>query len=357
MWDEPNGPVWKPAPDVAAYRRLLKETHEELTKWRGAPGKPGAGVLVAGSTAGWDSAFLEAVARDGGRDWFQVIAFHPWPAAPDKSPDANGLPARFDDMRALMRREGLLDKAAWVTALGWSTEPGGVTEDDQASYLARAYAMAIGGRMQRVYWSDMVDGGGRVPWRGGGGGHRGLMDSDMRPKPALTAYNLAAFMLAKVKPVPGTPTRQGPATVYSFDVMRQSYKYEGGRVHVAWTDDGPTTVTLDAIGGGPMSAVDALGAEFDPVQTAGPPPPRDGYEMLTYRLGSRVRGVRDAREAAAKAGKNAPAPTLEPPPGTAPDDEVCTRTFAVSVGRRPVYIWDVGLPEMDGNVPRNGLPR
>ena len=260
VWNEPNHGFWKPKSNVRDYRELVKVTWEEMRKLFKEDEGP---RVVAGVTAGYDPVFLDGLLADGFARNLDVVSIHPYPEAHDESPEQNALAKACLSLRDLMRTHGVVEKERWITQIGWPTSPGGATELQQANWLVRAYTIAFAAGISKVFWSDLHDRT-RMPWEGNWDGHLGLMDSNYRPKPSASAYNIAQFMLTRT--VCDGTTRQGAAAVTTFQVPKQSFRYES-LLHVAWTPQGEeeTTVTLTENYGGGMLAVDYLGAQRLPL--------------------------------------------------------------------------------------------
>lgn len=292
LWNEPNGNFWAPAPSLKAYRELMRVTYPLLQQFDGAI------WMAAGATAGFDPVFIDGILRDGSGRNLDVLSFHPYPDRPYESPDKNYLGEVCSRVRASLKQYGLADKQAWITELGWSTNPAGCTEEEQANYLVRAYTIALHERINKLFWFDLYDWT-PLPWRGTGDAHLGLLDWNYRPKPAAIAYNMAAFMLSHMSARENGKSRQGKATIYSFDIMTQSYKFPG-TMHVAWTQNPGETedIELPCGAGGGVLAIDYLGSQHTP--------------------------------------------TLVDDKSTTSTDDSTTKTWRIRTGYEPMYIWDVG---------------
>jgi hypothetical protein len=162
-----------------------------------------------------------------------------------------------------MRSHGVVEKERWITEIGWPTSPDGATEIQQANWLVRAHTIAFATGISKVFWFDLHDRQ-RLPWEGDWDSHLGLLDSNYRPKPSASAYNLAQFMLTRT--VFAGTTMQGTVAVTTFRVPKQSFRYES-LLHVAWTprSGDETSVTVTENYGGGMLAVDYLGAQRLPL--------------------------------------------------------------------------------------------
>ncbi|GAB4423547.1 MAG: hypothetical protein OHK0015_01290 [Chloroflexi bacterium OHK40] len=154
VWNEPDHPIfWRPAPDAAAYTRVLIRSAQVIREI-----DPDAQVLIGGINP-YDSTFLRAVAENGGWDSFDILAIHPYvnPYAPE---DGN-LAAAADGIRALAQQYG--EKPIWVTEVGWASGPsdrdaaGRADEEQQASYLVRAMLMLWEAGAEKIFWYSFKD--------------------------------------------------------------------------------------------------------------------------------------------------------------------------------------------------------
>ena len=113
VWNEENGPgMWRDKPNPANYVILLKATYEEIKKIN-----PDIKVLIGGFV-GVPFEFIEGVYKAGGKDYFDIMNFHPYRA---KSPEAGQL---YEDIRklvALMEKYGDGNKPMWITEIGYAT--------------------------------------------------------------------------------------------------------------------------------------------------------------------------------------------------------------------------------------------
>lgn len=303
VWNEPNGSFWKPSPDVKAYRELVRVTGEEARKLQPSP------RIFAGALAGFDPVFLEQLLEGGFARYFDGVSFHPYPVRPEQSPEQNQLGEICDAFWNVLRHQGAGSREAWITELGWSTAPAGVSEEQQANYLLRAYVIALSKGIKKVFWFNLNDWE-DLSWQGGLDAHLGLLSSNFRPKPAAMSYNLGAFMLAQFK-FRGV-TQFGRAQVYTFDLPQQRTKWPGV-VHIAWTQNPgeEQDIELPIGAGGDLYTFDYLGALQKPTLISG---------------------------GAAK--KPTPTPTVAT---VGVQDAQTTQTYRFHVTDKPLYVWDAGV--------------
>jgi polysaccharide biosynthesis protein PslG len=144
IWNEPDLPAFFGG-NVGRYVRLLKAGHAGIKA-----GDPSAQVVL-GAPVPNDVDWLKALYERGAAPYFDVMATHPYSVPLNKPPEMDdgtfaGLPS-VDAVKRLMRKYGDGDKPIWFTEFGWSTHENdgdeskwqkGVTEEQQADYIARA---------------------------------------------------------------------------------------------------------------------------------------------------------------------------------------------------------------------------
>ncbi|MDP9293584.1 MAG: cellulase family glycosylhydrolase, partial [Actinomycetota bacterium] len=199
IWNEPNHPrFWQPAPNAGEYARLLQAAAPAVRE-----GDPSTKVMFAGLAYN-DYEYLEqvyAAAPDIG-DSFDLMATHPYtahgqsPAVVDRGPDGRITTTSFlgfEEVRKVMLAHGD-DRPIWLTEFGWSTNShtdlplGGVTEEQQAEYLALAFKMletvpyvpvAVVYNFRNNYWGGDADN-----WED----QLGLLRTDFSPKAAFAVF-------------------------------------------------------------------------------------------------------------------------------------------------------------------------
>lgn len=161
IWNEPNlNAEWggrSPAPEY--YVEILKTAYDAIKKR-----DPEAIVVSAGlSTAGeggegsvGDLIYLQGMYDAGAKDYFDVLGSHPYggPYDPDKMTDVKGGMCfhRAKEQHDVMVANGDGHKKVWATEFGWVLETDcdlghdhewmKVSEEEQATYLVRAYQKA-----------------------------------------------------------------------------------------------------------------------------------------------------------------------------------------------------------------------
>ncbi len=294
-WDRPEA-TW---PNPADYRRLLMATANGLRNAakEGSRGTP----LLTGPTNGFNAQYLREVVTSETLPLIAGISFDLFPQDPKKSPEENGFPEQMKAASDFLGELNQTTVSLWIAGTGWPVGPDGVTPDLQANYLVRTHVMALANGIHKVTWNNLIDQDGAQSrynrWRPRG--KTGLLDARLMPRLSGVAYNVLTYAVSGA--TSPTISRQGNATVYSFNLVKQSNKWPG-KLYVAWTDSPETSqnIELDMTHGGGVYAFDYLGAEI---------------------------------------------PTTKRPGDTA---DPIAGTYTLSVGYEPVYIWDAGKPPSNG---------
>ena len=121
IWNEENiGSFW-PNPNAADYVPALRAAYEEIKA-----ADPAARVCFGG-TAGADSNFIDAAYRAGAKDFFDILAIHPY-CAPQ--PPEHFLDEALGRVRGVMARHGDAGKPIWITEIGWPTHTAALPEQN-----------------------------------------------------------------------------------------------------------------------------------------------------------------------------------------------------------------------------------
>ncbi len=181
VWNEPNlAGSWAPAPDPAAYLRLLTATYRAV---RAAD--PAALVLsggTGGGSAGIDTvAWYETLYAGGLAAISDAVAVHPYPEAPLA---AGGELAKADRVRAVMDAHGDGAKPLWGTETGAPTGGAHAVDERQQAVLLHALYRQWAGRRGTgpLFHYTLDDFGGADREH-----HFGLFRADGTRKPAFAA--------------------------------------------------------------------------------------------------------------------------------------------------------------------------
>ncbi|MBN1217585.1 MAG: PD40 domain-containing protein [Anaerolineae bacterium] len=155
IWNEPNLHYeWGYLPpDPATYTALLQTAYKVVKKIDPDALVISGGLATTGNgsaTAYGDLTFLQGMYDAGAKGYFDALGSHPYAygRSPDDT-DADGLSfSRVVEQYQVMQANGDGDTPVWITEVGWVLQsswdlgehsPVGVTEAQQAAYLARAY--------------------------------------------------------------------------------------------------------------------------------------------------------------------------------------------------------------------------
>jgi Cellulase (glycosyl hydrolase family 5) len=201
IWNEEDSPSWwTGGPNPSAYAQLLQDAYPAIKA-----GNSNATVVLGGLT-GNDYQFLEGVYKAGGKGSFDAVGVHTDTACNKLSPyefvrgqEDRMIPDSFlayREVHAVMMANGD-NKPIWMTELSWRTTSaacaegmwagktaGGVSEEQQATYLKQAYhCLTQAPYMQVAMWFPLTDEGVVTS---------GLLRANGSHKPSFAA--LQAFM-------------------------------------------------------------------------------------------------------------------------------------------------------------------
>lgn len=174
IWNEPDIGFWSGT--VADYADLLK------TGYIAAKQADPKCQIVFGGMAGVNLPFLRSVYEFGGRDFFDIMAVHPYQWGTEFNDE--WFVKQLLDLREMMDKQGDQHKEIWLTEFGWSTGDKGITEEIQARLLTQGLVTAMTLQkmgVTRTFWFCVKD------W--GGPGY-GLLRPDGSKKPAYNAYSV-----------------------------------------------------------------------------------------------------------------------------------------------------------------------
>lgn len=147
VWNEPNIGFWTGT--LNEYAELLRETYKAIKQ------VDKTAKVAMGGTAGTDLGYIEELYK---REVpFDIVNIHPYgyPAPPESY-----LEGQINACRELMRKYGDEKKPIWITEYGWPNHigPNGVDIITQANYIVRAYVIALGAGVEKIFWYDYQNG-------------------------------------------------------------------------------------------------------------------------------------------------------------------------------------------------------
>ena len=230
VWNEENtSRFWSTGPSASEYVPLLQAAYPAVKA-----ADPTA-LVVFGGVSQNDYTYIESAYAAGAKGFFDVMAVHPYPGPnpPEHVWYWDGRIGQsaftgFAEVRNSMLARGD-DKPIWLTEFGWSTttrESSGVTPDQQADYLGRAYRLlesypyveiAYWYNLRNNFWDNDAD-----TWET----QLGLMRTDFTHKPSYDVFK--AYQPGTAVPPPATPAapappaRPSPATPAPSAVSRRT---------------------------------------------------------------------------------------------------------------------------------------
>lgn len=153
-------------------------------------GNPKA-YVVFGGMAGVDKSFLDRCYQYGVKDYFDVMAAHPYQWG--KKFNDEWFFVKLERLHSLMKSWDNLNKPVWLNEIGWSTGNEKISENDQARLLVQCYVSALSRLdlgIERIFWYCAKD------W---GGPSYGVYAPDGHKKPAWYAYQTMVQSLKGLK--------------------------------------------------------------------------------------------------------------------------------------------------------------
>lgn len=155
VWNEPNlAQFWKPEPSAADYAALLGDTVSAVRAV-----DPKCQILAPGSS-GFPWGFLEFLVRGGALREVSAVSVHPYRGTPPETVTED-----LDRLRELLRgteAQGAVPQRIVSSEWGYSVRHHGgerISEDLQASYLARLMLVCRSRGLERSIWYDWANDG------------------------------------------------------------------------------------------------------------------------------------------------------------------------------------------------------
>lgn len=213
------------------YYPLLKATYDKLKAV-----DPDVDVIGPAS-AGVPLEWLETLFQLGAMPYLDKVSIHPYqyPTAPES------VVSSLDAVNNLVKEyNGGQAKPLWISEQGWPTHNGatGVSEQTQAAYLVRSYAVALSRGIEKFFWYDFMNDGTDPAYNEN---NFGIIRNDHDvmgrwvPKPAYVAYAVMARQLTGA-----TFQRRED---FGDGVYSMVFGKEGKTIRVLWSTQ-PTTVEV-----------------------------------------------------------------------------------------------------------------
>jgi polysaccharide biosynthesis protein PslG len=187
IWNEPNQTQFWNAPggpNAAAYTRLLQAAYPRIKA--AAP----TALVLGGSIAFNDQAFIKGMYATGARGFFDVLAVHPYSMAygPTSTVSAyQSYTLALQQLQTTMAGYGEPNKPLWITESGWSTND--VSDATRAGYFQQAVSMLVNFPHVEEYQSYALNQAEDMP-------DMGLTSGSGVPTASWTAYVAAAQLAA-----------------------------------------------------------------------------------------------------------------------------------------------------------------
>jgi hypothetical protein len=167
IWNEPNvGAFWNPAPDPAAYVRLLSAANAAIHAADSSAVVVTGGLSQPGNTSTTMRSldFLIAMYNYGARGNFDAVGNHPYddPQLPSEGYNWQQMYATTPSFLSVMTDNGDGGKQIWVTEIGapsnGAASSGPVDETRQAEIVTDAYRLAQSSSwLGPVFWYNYKD--------------------------------------------------------------------------------------------------------------------------------------------------------------------------------------------------------
>ncbi len=173
IWNEPNIAAWAPAPDPAAYEKLLATTAAALRQ-----AQPGAFVMLGGLAAPAKISalamsaytFLTDVAKLGGTKDVSAVGYHPYSSGmPSTAANFAAVSSAPQNLESVLQRYGTPKVQIWLNETGHDvpnerTDPGATSskseqqEQTQAAYATNlVQTVAANGYVSADFWYSDTD--------------------------------------------------------------------------------------------------------------------------------------------------------------------------------------------------------
>ena len=157
IWNEYNGGFCTgPAAQAKEenYLKMLKAAYTSIKANR-----PDV-TVVGGATAGVPLIYWEKLLASGAAKYMDALSIHPYRF--EMPPE--GIQNEVTSLRELIKKyNGGKEKPIWVSEIGWGasnnevTGSMSITEEIQAKFLTRVYALLLSAKVERVYWYLLQD--------------------------------------------------------------------------------------------------------------------------------------------------------------------------------------------------------
>ncbi|MCW1930246.1 MAG: cellulase family glycosylhydrolase [Candidatus Kerfeldbacteria bacterium] len=209
IWNEPNHQNFFTG-DSVDYVYMVQAARDAIRE-----ADPSAKIILGG-LAGADTSFLREVLPHLNSESIDAIAIHPYRVIgdtftyqPEEIQDGlNTLAVDIQNLVAELELHDFEEMPIWFTEFGYPTHDDGLTQKEQAQYLARAYVIALSSaHVQKIFWYSMIDAGTDASDQEN---NFGLFNADYIPKTAAALHLFLTERLVdtKVKGIDLTQTTE-----------------------------------------------------------------------------------------------------------------------------------------------------
>lgn len=226
------------------YLNILKATSPAIHAE--APDAQVSGPALAGIDMDWMARFFEL----GGLEYIDAVSIHKY--AQNSAPEGITAPLILELQELIRRYNDGADVPLWLTETGYNTGTTGVTESQQADFVARDMVLNLHTGLAREYWYGFVDACLSADNKECRYGILRNMNEGLTvaaPKPAYVAYATLTRQLAHLQ----------PAGMENLAAGAYSGTFRDGSGHVTrvmWATT-PQPVTVEATG--PVEVTDQWG--------------------------------------------------------------------------------------------------
>jgi hypothetical protein len=232
LWNEPNGRFWPPKADAAQYGAMALAAAHAIHV-----ADPDATVIAPG-TSGIPLDYLQPLFQMGLLNEIDAVSVHPYRTEAPETALADDLA-----LRLLIHQYAPRGKDIPVIWSEWGYTSVGVSETQQAQYLAREWLCALSDGVRLSIWYDWHDDG-LDP--ANTEDHFGMVHTDYSPKPAYLAARTLTQTLAGYRFIKRIPLESPDDFLLLFTHGPKNISL------VAWTDGAAHEILL------PISQVSAL---------------------------------------------------------------------------------------------------
>jgi len=265
MWNEWNdtaGNTHRGTPQE--YARFLKALYPAVKAI-----DPSA-VFLAGAIAGLKLDWLSAMLSAGALGSFDAVSIHPYNFSESARTSDAWAQGMLEAEGVIHRYTGGRDIPLYITEMGWPTSsgPGGSSPKEAAADLAQMFLLARTMTfIKGIWWYDFCDDG----WDGSNKEDNfGLVDPNLKPKPAFAALEAVAPIVRDARVVENLPSDNPSLRALRFRLNGNN------QVLALWNVNQAGMIRVDVMGSAPLQ-----------IRRIGP----DGYNAAALGAGAKEQTI------------------------------------------------------------------